>query len=232
MRTVLIAAAAAGVFASCAYAADLPTKAPTMAAPSALVTSQWTGFYVGVHGGAAWGSGITQSMNDTNGGGFDNPNFGGRQKLGAEGGVHLGYNWQVSPSWVVGLEADFSWTSLNNSDSRAPAFAGGGAVPATSISMSNNVRWLASARGRVGYTWDRTLVYLTGGAAWMNVSYSATLAALAPLKPTQVGCSAPAWNGSWREIGLYAGSTSTMVSPAQARLPSLPRHPAAAVAGL
>jgi outer membrane immunogenic protein len=46
--------------------------------------------------------------------------------------------------------------------------------------MSNNVRWLASARGRVGYTWDRTLVYLTGGAAWMNVSYSATLAALAP----------------------------------------------------
>ena len=180
LSALLFAAASTLALAQFASAADLPMKAPAYKAPSAIVASPWTGFYIGAHVGGAWGSDISQNMNDTNGGGFDDPNFGGATKFSVIGGGLIGYNWQFAPSWVAGVEGDFSWTSLNNSNTNAPATAGGGAVPTTSLTMSNDVRWLASARGRLGYVWDRGLFYVTGGAAWENVAYSATLTALAP----------------------------------------------------
>jgi outer membrane immunogenic protein len=51
------------------------------------------------------------------------------------------------------------------------------AVPAGSrLSMSRDLNWLASTRGRLGYTWDRTLFYVTGGIAWGNFGYAASAA--------------------------------------------------------
>ena len=63
------------------------------------------------------------------------------------GGVQLGYNWQLSRNWVFGIEGDISGTDINN------------AVPV-------HVDYLGTLRARVGYTWDRTMVYGTGGLAW------------------------------------------------------------------
>jgi outer membrane immunogenic protein len=174
MKKLLVAGIALTVAMNSAQAADMPVKVPVAVAPI------WTGLYLGVHAGGAWGSNVSQAMVDANGGGFDDPNFGATTKFGALGGAQIGYNWQLSPSWVVGVEGDFSWTSLNNASFRAPAIAGGAPIPTTSVSMSNNVRWLASARGRVGYAVDKTLFYVTGGPAWMNVSYSSALNVAAP----------------------------------------------------
>jgi outer membrane immunogenic protein len=67
------------------------------------------------------------------------------------GGVQAGYNWQLSRNWVFGIEADISGTDLNN------------AVPA-------HVDYLGTLRARVGYTWDRTMFYGTGGLAWNRAS--------------------------------------------------------------
>src|SRR5438874_8962685 len=36
------------------------------------------------------------------------------------------------------------------------------------LSCQDSVDWIASLAGRVGYTWDRTLVFIKGGGAWMH----------------------------------------------------------------
>lgn len=179
----LLGAVAAIVTTQIASAADLPTKAPAYIAPAAIYN--WTGFSVGVHAGAGWGSNGNQSATDPAAGpvfgGFDPVNFGSSAKLGAVGGFQLGYNWQVAPTWLLGVEGDFSFTSLNNSNSKAPLTAAVGfVVPGSSLSMSADVKSLSSIRGRVGVIWAGNLLYLTGGGAWKNTDFSSRLVALAP----------------------------------------------------
>lgn len=165
-----------------AYAADLPTKAPRVFP----VYNTWGGFYVGAHAGAGLGSDGIQSMADPAAGlifgGFDPVTFGSSAKLGAVGGIQLGYNWQPAPAWLLGVEGDFSFASLHNSNSTAPLTAAAftAIVPGSSLSMSADVKWLSSIRGRVGYIWDNDLLYLTGGAAWKNTDFRSQLVALAP----------------------------------------------------
>jgi outer membrane immunogenic protein len=67
------------------------------------------------------------------------------------GGVQLGYNWQLSRNWVFGVEADISGTDLNNA-------------------FPTHVDYLGTLRARIGYTWDRTMFYGTGGLAWNRAS--------------------------------------------------------------
>ena len=38
----------------------------------------------------------------------------------------------------------------------------------------SNIRSLASVTGRVGYAWDRFLLYVKGGGAWERDDYSMT----------------------------------------------------------
>jgi outer membrane immunogenic protein len=164
-----------------AYAADLPTKAPKILP----VYDTWTGFYVGGHAGIGWGSDGSQSMTDPAAGpvlgGFDPVIFSGSAKLGAVSGIQLGYNWQATSTWLLGVEGDISLASRNNSNLKAPLTAAVGfVVPGSSLSISADTKWLSSIRGRVGYIWDNNLLYLTGGAAWKNTDFSSRLTALAP----------------------------------------------------
>jgi outer membrane immunogenic protein len=69
------------------------------------------------------------------------------------GGVYAGYNWQFTPGWLIGVEGDANWADL-----RVPAGSG-------------DVNWIATLRGRLGWTpWATTMIYFTGGAAWSTVS--------------------------------------------------------------
>lgn len=66
------------------------------------------------------------------------------------GGVQIGYNWQFSPNIVFGIEADISGTDINGTPGGFPV----------------HVDYLGTARARLGYTWDRTMIYGTGGIAF------------------------------------------------------------------
>jgi outer membrane immunogenic protein len=152
MRSLLIAAALCGAPFVAAGAADMSTpqataKAPAYAPPPINIYN-WTGFYVGAHLGGAWSS---ANWTDPVSGLGDNPT-----SSGIIGGGQLGYNYQIGP-WVLGLEGDFSGTSLSGSDTDIAGFT-----------HSTNTDWTSTVTGRLGYAVNRALFYAKGGAAFAN----------------------------------------------------------------
>jgi outer membrane immunogenic protein len=142
---------------SAASAADLPLPEPARAATfydSNGPYTNWGGAYLGLNGGFALGSsqwtlgGLGTSVFDTNG-------F-------VLGGT-AGFNIPVSVV-MVGLEGDLDWSGLSGGIGNCAVNSGG--VTATCQTKSN---LLGTVRGRVGYALDRTLIYLTGGAAFAPV---------------------------------------------------------------
>jgi outer membrane immunogenic protein len=109
MKKLLLAVAAVAAFTGSALAADMApryTKAP----PPLPVAPSWTGFYIfGGGGGGIWDA-DTFSRNAVTG-----TALGIHQNQGGDGWfgtVGIGYDWQVNPSWVVGLFADGQFGSL------------------------------------------------------------------------------------------------------------------------
>lgn len=158
-----------------AVAADLPVKAP----PPPVAVYTWTGFYIGGHLGGAWetqGSGAGSDLIVTI---PFAPVSAGMNTSAFLGGGQVGYNYQLNPNWVAGIEGDASWTRLHASANPGVFFPpgfGGAPLPNTGIQFGSNVDWLASLRGRLGYTWNNNwLLYATGGVAWANFKYSANL---------------------------------------------------------
>ncbi len=72
---------------------------------------------------------------------------------GGFGGGQIGYNFQRG-NIVFGLETDFQGSAISDS-----GWGGKSALD-----------WFGSVRGRLGYAFDRTLVYATGGFGYGNVS--------------------------------------------------------------
>jgi outer membrane immunogenic protein len=157
MKKILIAGIAAAAFCGApAYAADMPMKA----APPAPMFN-WTGFYVGGNGGYAWGTGSQQMINHSAIGGIDF--FHAANPSGGFGGGQIGYNWQgLGSRFVLGIEADFEGADIKGSHSGVGTAAG----PET---HSLKVNSFGTVRGRIGYAFDRTLVYATGGLAYGHV---------------------------------------------------------------
>jgi len=132
-----------------AGAANMAVKAPPPAPPPAVST--WTGLYVGINGGGDWGH---TSWTYANGAPAPHDASGG-----LFGGT-IGYNWQVAPSWVVGVEGDWDWSRITGST----------ACPNNTFSCQSRIKGFSTARGRVGYTWDKWMLYATGGGAWGRVT--------------------------------------------------------------
>ncbi len=162
-------------------AADMPLKAP----PPPVAVNTWTGYYVGADvggiNGASEGQSFSQGTGFGAGGGtvYDPIALGNANHWGGIGGVYAGYNWAVTPSWVIGVEGDWSKTNLGNTNINAQLTSGGvpvpaGCTPATcnGVMMSDNVSWIATVRGRLGYTWGSMMLYGTGGGAFMNQEHS------------------------------------------------------------
>jgi outer membrane immunogenic protein len=176
MRTLLLGAVASvALLAGPAMAADLPVKAPPIvpAAPS------WTGFYVGLNAGGSFGSDTaTQNATFTSTALGANGLFSNTTQHAPNGwlaGGQLGYNWQVSRSYVFGVEADWQWTSQRaTSTSCSPpasvAFFGAGANGLGWCSTSQEkLTSLGTARARAGTLVSDSLLYVTGGFAWATV---------------------------------------------------------------
>jgi outer membrane immunogenic protein len=162
MRKLLLAGTAVAVVmaAGSAGAADL-SRPVFKAAPPPIFS--WTGWYVGVHVGGAWGTKEWQDPVRTFFGGktgvltFNDTTINNYGVNGFLGGVQIGYNVQSGP-WVWGVEAQGSWAGIRGADA-CPFFFGKG-------TCKTNVDALGSFAVRFGGTIDRAMLYVKGGLAW------------------------------------------------------------------
>jgi outer membrane immunogenic protein len=151
MKKILLASVAAVAFCAPAFAADMPVKAPPMAAP----IFNWTGFYVGATAGYAWGgdseltspnAGLSGPAVKTGGGIF---------------GGELGYNWQAG-NIVYGLETDLQ----NGPNGTDPVGTHGGAANCGTGVCRVDTSYYGTVRGRLGVANNQWLLYGTGGWAY------------------------------------------------------------------
>ena len=85
------------------------------------------------------------------------------------GGGQVGVNYEFYSGVVIGAEAMFDW--LPNTTNTFNATEGpGGPVPGTLASATFNNRWLTTATGKLGYAWDRVLLYGKAGGAWVGAA--------------------------------------------------------------
>jgi outer membrane immunogenic protein len=159
-----------------ALAADLG-RMPVKAAPPAPVrVFSWTGCYLGGHAG--WGWGRTE-LNDPStvfpdaglATAFANAPSVKIDTDGFLGGGQLGCDYQFAGNWVAGVEGQFSWADI---DGNAIGIASAVVIVPPALRSStfhSRTDWLASVTGRLGYAWDRWLVYAKAGGAWAHNKY-------------------------------------------------------------
>jgi hemoglobin/transferrin/lactoferrin receptor protein len=137
--------------------------------PGAAPGSDWTGLYVGGHAGQGFAAlnGATTAMN------------GAANRIAATESVdmniknfllggQIGFNYQLDNRLVIGLEADYSKTRLTGYQEALSTEAAFTAKRNLQARTEYQLDWMATVRGRVGYAFDRLLVYGTGGLAFLN----------------------------------------------------------------
>jgi len=145
-----------------AAASIMPVKAPVVG------PMHWTGFHVG---GQLGGGRSTDSWSDPFGptvnlfsGSTNVAGFGDNiRATGPLGGGQVGFDWQLA-HWVLGVAADGDWADIRGDNT---CFSGLGGTNCQRIINS-----LGTVTGRIGYAWDRSLLYLKGGGAWTNTTYN------------------------------------------------------------
>lgn len=147
MKQLLSAAIIMGAAVAPAAAADVIVPDPIITPPVATLYD-WSGAYVGIQLGYGWAD-IDRVNTISFANSFDADGF--------LGGVHIGTNFQ-SGAWVFGLEGDIEYSGIDGDDAGV-----GGTLDTIDI------EWMGSLRGRVGYAWDRLLLYGTAGLAFADV---------------------------------------------------------------
>jgi len=178
-RTSLALVSALVLAAPTAHAADMALKAPPPPAP----VFSWTGCYIGVNGGAAWNhSNVVSTMDPgshfglpANLAAVDAAGTGSMNKTGFIGGGQAGCNFQTG-AFVFGLEGDIDGVSAN------ATLTGTGVSTIGPFAVTNSVKtnWLATVRPRAGVAFDRSLLYVTGGAAFAGIRYTQAYADTTP----------------------------------------------------
>jgi outer membrane immunogenic protein len=123
----------------------------------ALPQTNWQGFFVGAVAGSAATQTRVSSLTAATPGEFGNTG------TGFTAGIIAGYNWQFAPQWVAGVEGDFSWLGIDHTVND---------YDDTFANYNLKTHWLATARGRLGYSTGPALLYVTGGGAWVNYEES------------------------------------------------------------
>lgn len=149
----LLLALSVSLLASSAFAAD------AIVAEAAPVFS-WTGGYIGLQAGYAWGNGNIDQIGG--------PGFVDTDPDGFLGGVYGGYNYQMSNNIVIGAELDVVYTNVDGS---GQIFLAPG-VPFPGATATEELNWSGAARLRLGYAADRFLPYIAGGVAFGDIDIS------------------------------------------------------------
>ena len=159
-RPLLAATALVLAAATSASAADI--GAVSVPAFSPIPVYNWTGFYVGGHLGGGWADLQSTVVSDFSGLGAFSPGTTVDQThpTGFLGGLQGGFDYQFS-QWVLGYEADYSWSDLTGSSTTQSAVK-----PLISSTTSAKISEIALISGRLGYVWSNFLFYVKGGGAW------------------------------------------------------------------
>jgi outer membrane immunogenic protein len=213
MKKLATAIAAIALIGTPAFAADIAVKAPP---PTPAPVYNWTGWYAGVNAGASFGRAKTDFNNAPITSTETSPSFSTfifpgapgtfsntESPSGFIGGGQIGYNWQLSPIWVAGLEADFQGALERDTNNLSPPFNGN---PIAQVGTSGNsaggtvltnyttkIDWFGTVRLRAGYVWGNGTVfsYVTGGLAYGKVDLeganvvSGSINGIAPFSVTQ-----------------------------------------------
>jgi outer membrane immunogenic protein len=156
---LMLLAAAIGLAASQASAADVPRKAPAVVPPAPPLIA-WTGCYIGANVGGIFGRAETTF-------GFGDVST---NNSGFAGGGQIGCDYQSAGGWVVGIRNMFDGTSLHKD--RTIAFG-----PLAGGEVDFKTRWFDTLTGRVGYAATSAwLIYGQGGGAWAHSSSEVTFA--------------------------------------------------------
>jgi len=151
LRNLLLSSIAFTVLAGSAVAADLPsTKSAPVFTPAPVFS--WTGVYVGVYGGGAFGEGKSTVVN-----------FGLKTSASPNGGTAgglVGYNYQFSPNFVIGLEGEGGWQGLESS------------TTIFGVTTKSSTDYVARIRGRLGYAMGNALIFVAGGASFSDLKLS------------------------------------------------------------
>ena len=145
LSTLLLSGVAVLGLSGAALAADLIVYEPEAAPVVALSTTDWSGFYVGVHGG--YGVGVLNLSAP----GFIDPDDEEEDVEGYFGGIQLGYNFQ-SDALLLGIQTDLSLSGIASDE--------------TGDGEDDTIDWLGSTTGRVGFVADSFVPYLKGGIAY------------------------------------------------------------------
>jgi outer membrane immunogenic protein len=144
MKRTIFAGLGLLALAGSAAAADMtpryPQQQPYLQGPLYSPAFTWTGFYLGLNGGGGWGTSRWDRTGD-----FD-------LSGGVIGGT-AGFNWQTGQV-VIGIEGDADWSGVS-----------GTTTPLCPAGCATRNDWLGTVRGRLGYSFDRFLPYITGGVA-------------------------------------------------------------------
>lgn len=159
MKKIFLTAASLLSLTVGAMAADLPSRRSAPVAPVFAPVFTWTGFYVGVNAGYGFGN------NNNSEGAFVAP-FGfvpgandNGDNSGFVGGGQIGFNYQMG-QFVVGLETDLQYADMkSNRVGFIPA-------PGRIVSGNSGIDYFGTVRARLGFAFDRTLIYATGGFAY------------------------------------------------------------------
>jgi outer membrane immunogenic protein len=188
LRRVVLACASMVALASSVHADAYGQAGPGGYAPALF---SWTGFYVGVNGGFGVASrtvtfngnnDVTKDIQNCNQIVFPGSTCPGPVKSDLDGGVvggQVGYNWQFSRRWVVGIEADFDASDIRgNGTSRFmyPIFTLPQNVffaePAN-LHSTEDLNWFGTVKGRLGLApTERSLLFISGGLAYGQVHQS------------------------------------------------------------
>jgi len=155
-KLTLVLAAATALVSAPALAADLgraPVRAP-VAAPAPFYN--WSGFYIGVQGGGAFGTlDWTHVTGLVGGSSALAGNTASHDTSGGLLGGTVGFNWQAG-AWVFGVEADYAWADIT----------GSAACPNLAFNCESKLESFGTGRGRIGWSWGPGMIYGTGGVAF------------------------------------------------------------------